>query len=116
MFYLPSDHPFAQRTSLTLEDMNGENILLYEKIGFWYDIVASKMPESKFLMQNERYTFSELIANSILPCFVSDISMQIEENSYKNRICVPITDPEVNVSYYLICKKENRDRFSSLFR
>lgn len=114
MFYLPKSHPLANSKVLHLSDLDGENILLYEKIGFWYDIVVNKMPHSKFLMQNERYTFLELINNSILPCFATNVIFQTDTLD-SNRIAIPIADPEVNVTYYLVCKKENRNRFSALF-
>ncbi len=48
-------------------------MLLFSEIGFWAALVKSKMPDSHFLVQNERYSFSELVANSILPCFTSDL-------------------------------------------
>ena len=58
MFYLPKDHPLSDLPSLTLADLNGENMLLFSEIGFWGDLVRKKMPDSRFLMQSERYTFS----------------------------------------------------------
>ena len=114
MFLLPKDHRFAGRASLTLGEINGENMLLFSEIGFWADIVKSKMPESKFLVQNERYTFQELVANSVLPCFASDIILG-QGQAHGDRIAVPIDDPEVNITYYLMCKKENRKAFASFF-
>lgn len=114
MFYLPKKHHFAKRKFLTLDEMNGENVLLYSDIGFWHDIVSSKMPNSRFLVQNERYSFEELILNSILPCFTSDLAYRKDFDN-GTRVCVPITDAEVNVCYYLACKKENEKKFSALF-
>lgn len=115
MFLLPKKHHFAKRKSLTLAEMNGENMLLFSEIGFWADIVKRKMLDSKFLVQNERYSFEELITNSVLPCFTSDIVMG-QSHAYGDRIAVPIDDPEVNVTYYLVCKKENRKLFTELFQ
>lgn len=31
-----------------------------------------------------------------------------------SRVAVPITDPEFNVSYYLVCKKEDAEKFKGL--
>lgn len=114
MFFLPKTHRFAKRKSLTLNEMNGENMLLFSDIGFWYDIVTQKMPDSRFLVQNERYSFKELILNSVLPCFTTDL-VHRPEFDQGERVRVPITDSEVNVSYYLVCKKENKKRFAALF-
>lgn len=114
MFFLPKNHRFAKRKSLTLGEMNGENMLILSKIGFWYDLVKEKMPDSRFLVQTERYSLDELIMNSVLPCFITNLSGGDKVVNEK-RVCVPITDPEVNVTYYLVCKKESRKRFSALF-
>lgn len=93
-------------------EMNGQNLLLFQEVGFWKDIVDKKLPDSRFLIQNERYSLMELIENSVMPAFTTDLASQygIPENS----ISIPITDPEVNVSYYLVCKEENRKRFFPL--
>lgn len=114
MFLLPKNHRLAKRKSLMLEEMNGETMLLFSEIGFWHDLVTKKMPDSRFLVQSERYSLDELIINSILPCFTTDLA---GGNNLRpeNRVCVPITDTEVNVTYYLVCKKENRKKFSALF-
>lgn len=114
LFCLPVDHRFANRDSLTMADMNGENMLLFQNIGFWYDIVREKMPDSRFLVQSERYSLEELILNSVLPCFSTNLTLA-DSSGRENRVHVPITDPEVNVEYYLVCKKENRQKFAALF-
>ena len=56
-FLLPKRHRFARRKSLSVSEMNGENMLLFQDIGFWHDLVVEKMPDSRFLVQTERYTF-----------------------------------------------------------
>lgn len=115
MFLLPNQHRLAKRKSLTLAEMNGENMLLFSEIGFWRDLVTKLMPDTRFLLQNERYSLEELILNSVLPCFITDLS-GANSPQPENRVCVPITDPEVNVTYWLVCKKENQKRFSVLFK
>ncbi len=115
MFLLPKNHRFARRKSLSLSELNGENMLLFSEIGFWADIVSRKMPDSRFLVQTERYSFEELIANSILPCFTSDLVVNGREELLGRR-AVTIDDPEVNVSYYLVCKKETAREYSVLFK
>lgn len=114
MFLLPKNHRLAKRKSLTLMDMNGENMLLFSEIGFWHDLVAKMMPDTRFLLQSKRYSLEELILNSVLPCFITDLSGGNNPLPEK-RVCIPITDTEVNVTYWLVCKKENRKRFSTFF-
>lgn len=105
-FLLPKRHRFARRKSLSVSEMNGENMLLFQDIGFWHDLVVEKMPDSRFLVQTERYSFMELIENSTMPVFTTDyLGAELSNiESAASRVTVPITDPEFNVSYYLVCK------------
>jgi DNA-binding transcriptional LysR family regulator len=115
MFYLPKNHKYARRKKLKLIDLNGENLLLFSDIGFWADIVRKKMPDSRFLVQSERYTFRELIENSLLPCFATDITVGGMNSDEIGRVAVPIEDPEVNVTYYLTCKKSMKKQLQAVF-
>lgn len=112
-FYLHKQHRYASRKSLAVSEMNGENMLLFQDIGFWYDLVRKKMPDSRFLMQTERYSFGELILNSTLPVFTSDAYPKDFPDS--ERVRIPITDPEFHITYYLACKKADKGRFRFLF-
>lgn len=116
MFYLPSNHPLADRKTLKLADLNGENFLLFSDIGFWEEIVRKKMPDSRFLIQNERYTLRELIEHSLLPCFATNITVEEMRRDIHDRVAIPIEDPEVNVTYYLTCKKSRQREFQAVFR
>lgn len=88
-------------------------MLLFQDIGFWHDLVLKKMPDSRFLMQSERYTFVELVTNSTLPFFATEAEMYA--HSENDRIRIPIEDPEFTVTYHLVCKKENEKKFRTLF-
>lgn len=112
-FLLPKRHRLAKRKSLTVSEMNGENMLLFQEIGFWHDLVLDKMPDSRFLMQTERYTFLELIENSSMPVFTTDA---YQGPASHDRVSVPITDPEFNVTYYLVFKRENKKQYELLMR
>lgn len=117
-FLLPKRHRFARRKSLSVSEMNGENMLLFQDIGFWHDLVVEKMPDSRFLVQTERYTFKELIENSTMPVFTTDYSFDSFPASIAvgSRVAVPIIDPEFNVSYYLVCKKNLSNLLQFYFR
>ncbi len=113
-FSLPLGHRFAGRNSLTFAEMNGENMLLYQDLGFWRTLVDSRLPDSRFLVQSEWYSFTELVENSVLPCFVTDLALN--GVVLKDRINVPISDPEARARYHLVCKKENQRRFTPLIQ
>ena len=114
MFALPKGHKYARRKSISFAEMNGENMLLMPDIGFW-SFVMDKMPDSRFLTQSDRFSFNELVQASSLPSFVTDLSEKFRETP-PGRIYVPISDAEATVTYYLICKTENRKMFQSLFQ
>ena len=103
---LPSGHALVEqkKTAVTFEDLDGYNCLLRSRLGFWSELVYRKMPASKFLVQADDFAMEELIRNSELPYFVTDVS-SIEKGLAKDRVIFPIEDEEACVSYYLISKE-----------
>lgn len=114
VFALPKGHRYARRKSLSFAEMNGENMLLMNDIGFWNFVRTEKMPDSRFLTQSDRFSFNELVRASSLPSFTTDLAKKYLETE-DSRIEVPISDPEASVTYYLICLKESQKEFRSLF-
>lgn len=98
-------HALANRKHLTLTDLNGFNCLLRSEIGFWTQLCYEKMPASKFLIQTDDFTFRELIQQSTLPCFITNLAGDMSD-ILKDRNIIPITDTEANVFYHFICKKD----------
>ncbi len=113
-FSLPTMHRLANETSLSFSDLDGENLLLMSEIGFWHDMAVRKMPHSRFLIQNDRFTFDEIVNASVLPSFSTDTANEFFGNS-SDRIQVPITDEEAEVRYFLVYLKENDKQFEQLF-
>ena len=111
---VPQNHKFAAKKGIYLDELNGEKILLYSKIGFWYDLCKDKAPTAKFLMQDERETFKELVSSSAFLSFTTDFFIK---NGYVNKNCLfkPILDEEADVNYYCACKKINRKLYAELF-
>ena len=97
-FSLPPAHPLSASKSLCLKDLNGETMLLRSRLGFWEHITDEKMSDTRFLVQEDS-VFNELVKASALPSFTSDLAIQ-REGSVPNRVIIPITDPEANVTYY----------------
>lgn len=114
LFALPKGHRFARRKSLSFKEMNGENMILMNGIGFWNFIRTEKMPDSRFLTQSDRFSFEELVRSSSLPSFTTDLAKKYLETE-NIRIEIPISDPEASVTYYLVCLKESQKEFRSLF-
>ena len=89
-------------------------MLLMNDIGFWNFVQTEKMPDSRFLMQNDQFTFGELVRASSLPSFTTNLAKKYFKTD-SNRIEVPISDPDASVTYYLVCLKSAQKEFHALF-
>lgn len=98
---VPQGHSLAGCASLTFQELNGFNCLLLSQIGFWDKLCREKMPASRFLVQTDAFEFTELVRHSSLLCFTTDLARDSQE-LYRKRNKIPVTDPEANVTYYLL--------------
>lgn len=112
-FSLPKSHPLAHRQSLHMGELDGENVLVFNDIGFWHDLHMRKMPHSRFLLQNDRFSFDELVSSSVLPCFTTNLSMGRNTTDYTGRVNIPILDPEANVTYYCYILHREQERLQT---
>ena len=112
---VPLNHDFAKKEAIFLEDLNGEKVLLYSKIGFWYDLCKAKAPNAKFLIQQERDVFKELAEAAPFLSFTTDFLIEASL-AQKNCLYKPILNPEAFVNYYCVCKIGQRIRFESLWK
>lgn len=99
---VPASHDLSKRSSVTFSDLNGFNFLLKSEIGFWDEMCRAQMPASKFLVQTDQFEFEELVRESSLPCFTTNLAKG-DQNLLADRVEIPVTDPEANVTYYLVC-------------
>ena len=114
-FALPENHQFAgKKDGLYMKDLDGENMLLYSSIGFWHRLHEEKMPHSRFLVQDERFAFDELVQSSVLPSFISDEIIK-RHGKPENRIIIPILDKEATVTYYSVCHSIDKAKLQCLF-
>ncbi len=111
---VPHEHHFATKDGIFLEELNGEKILLYSKIGFWYHLCLQKAPNAKFLMQSERDVFKELVEVSPFLSFTTDFLIKAGL-AQKNCVYKPILNAEANVTYYCVCKSNQKNLFKNLF-
>lgn len=111
-FSLPHDHPLANKESISLKEMDGEKMLLMSNIGFWNHMHKTTMPNAKFLIQQDRSVFYDLIELSSLPSFTSDFSMKYD-GVPPNRKIIPILDKEAHAMFYCCYLKENEPQLKS---
>lgn len=103
---VPYSNSLAQRDKVRFEELNGFNCLLRDKIGFWTDLCYEKMPASRFLVQTKEFEFQELVKNSTLLCFTTNLA-RLDGDILRNRKIIPIED--VEVTYHLICNRKKKD-------
>lgn len=106
---LPPAHPLAAYKDLSLHDLNGQSMLILSKIGFWYDICKAKMPDSLFLVQEDIQVLDELRRSSALLFFSTNLT-NLDTTKNENRVLIPLTDSEVNVTFYCHIKKSDSKR------
>lgn len=104
---VPPSHALAGRTEITFSELNGHNFLLASKLGFWDDLCREKMPASRFLVQTDPFALEELIRESALPCFSTNLSRD-RRDLLQRRVQIPITDPEANVTFCAVFRKKGK--------
>ena len=113
MLSLPPTHPLANKKAIHFQDLDGETMLLYSNIGFWRRIHETKTPHTKYLLQNERYTFNEILKASNFPCYTTNLTLK-REGTLNNRIIIPIDEKEAHVTYYVVLLKEYKKNYTDL--
>lgn len=108
-------HPIASCHKVSFAEIDGQNFIMYAHVGFWEDIVRSKMPESKFFLQEDINAVGELAQFSDLSHFTSNITLNTIPSRRNGRINIPFSDPESHVWYYLICLEKNKKKLQALF-
>lgn len=105
---LPPNHPALKNspTSLSFRDINGFNCLLRSRLGFWDDLCRREMPSSRFLVQEDDAEFQELMRNSTLPVFITNLA-KYGAKDMNGRVSIPIADDSAKVTYYLLSGKDS---------
>lgn len=110
---VPLDHPFKDKEEISYKEIDGITMLLYSNIGFWYDLHKKQLPNTRFLLQNERTTFTEIVNASSLPSFTSNLSIK-REGKNNNRVIIPISDDGAHVSFYITINKKDKHKYIDL--
>lgn len=114
---VPPDHMLAGYKEVSFEVLNVYNFLLGTRLGFWDDMCREKMPASRFLVQTDQFTMEELIRESSLPCFVTDVA-EYGGEIYGDRIVIPISDQEAKITFHIVydgTEKKYAPAFAQLF-
>lgn len=109
-----SFHPASTYSRISFQEMDGQNFIMYAEVGCWADIVQKNMPHSTFFRQESMDAVGELAKYSELPTFATDISIKNLPSRRNNRIYIPFSNPESSVTFYLIFKKSQQNKFQRL--
>lgn len=113
---LPKSHRLAGKKSLALKDLAGETFVVYDNLGFWDKVKREKIPGAKFIRierKDKDDSLTQIIGATDMPSFISDQTTQFELP--KNRVAVPLSDPEMNVTFWRVCKKDKEPLYKKFF-
>ncbi|WP_294580633.1 LysR family transcriptional regulator [uncultured Thomasclavelia sp.] len=114
-FTLPLDHRLANQDKISFQDIDGETLILYQNIGFYQELVTSLMPNTHFIIENNRNNFLNLLNRSDFVSFTTDLAME-EEGKINNRSIKEISDFQSIVPFYCYCLKKNYHKFQNIFK
>lgn len=88
-FYLPLTHPLVKEKELSMNDLNGENMLILSNIGNWFHIPQKKMLASHFLIQEDYASLNELLKySSIAPIAQMLFLRRLFINFFRHHLCL----------------------------
>lgn len=110
---VPIMHPASSYKTITFKEMDGQNFIMYANVGVWEPIVRKMMPNAKFFKQDDLEALDEITKASSLPSFSTDVTLEaIPER--RDRINVPFSDPEAEITFYLVYPKSEERRLEPL--
>lgn len=111
---LPKNHRLAEKDRIELKELAGEKILIYSKLGFWYETTKRLIPGVEFFDQQELSALKQLAKLTELPSFVTNFTIQ-NLREMKSKKAIPLADNEVNVIYWCVCLKKNESQLAATF-
>ena len=98
---VPQNHPLAAKEKIMLEDLAGQNLLLYKRIGYWNRLVQEKLPNTHFLSIDNRPTFTSAAILGAFPYFTSRAVVDTNPTV----VIRPLEGMQMD--FYLVCLKDN---------
>lgn len=96
---VPRENPLSTKSNVSFLDLDGEEFLLYEQIGFWMDVVKERLPHAQFIVQKDRTVFAQLVQSTGLLCFTTDAPENASITD--ERIGVTIVDADAHATFFL---------------
>ena len=109
---VPRAHGLAGRDSLTWADLDGEHFLIQAAIGFWAELVRSRMPDSEFVVQSDPNVFAQLVESSPLLSFSTDLTLP--NPPMKSRRAVAVAESDASATYFLASRTAAPDQVRAI--
>ena len=107
----------SSKQSVSFSELTNMSFLVIHNIGIWKDVIQEKIPNAKFLYQNDHNNFNEIRNNSIFPYFTTNLTYLSDEwkkQVLNDRRKVKIKDLEANQKFYACFLKKNENRLLPL--
>lgn len=117
-FSVVASHPAARYKDkgVPFSFLDGETFVQVSDVGIWESVKKKMLPHSTIIPEADLDSLNTIINASSLSGFATDITISMfRSKQNRDRIFVPITDPEASMQYYCICLKENADILSRWF-
>lgn len=106
--FAPMENRFAQASSVSWKDIDGESFLVFEQIGFWRGVLDDAIPNANIIIQKDREVFVQLVESSDLLAFTTDAPQN--RGIAEGRITVPIRDASAHATFYLVALRSATPR------
>lgn len=111
---LPPAHPLAKkRDGIHLSELDGQTMLIFSDLGIWNRLKDEKMANIRFIVQTQMDAFDDLISASVLPNFVSSLTIQMRKPPI-DRVNIPLLDEEAAITFWLCAPKNQKKLFDSI--
>ena len=102
---MPVSHPLADRKTLRFADLDGSKMLVFSEIGFWDEIHRRNMPNTEFMMLNNRKMISIISSMSEIPTFFTKEASK-NDPLPPGRVGIMIEDEDAHARFYTIIKEK----------
>ena len=108
----------ANKKSVSFNDLKGLSFIVLSDIGVWKKVAEGKIPNAKFLYQEQREAFSEITKYSDFPYFTTNISKIDPDNTFSDhdQINVPISDEASKMDFYAAYLKTNKKQVAPVLK
>lgn len=104
-------HPLAARQTVSFPELDGRSFIAYNHDDVWTNIIKSKIPNARFFLQEDFDAIMSIAQSSDIPTFSSDILLENVEVYRTDRVNIPISGTENRLTYYLVCKSTQRQKW-----